>query len=365
MPQFPPVPSHVRPYPPDPHAHLYNQFAHAAHPVYGRPYAVYPQHWGLYPPASQGAGVPLAPAQLSRPSASYPAHPPQHWGGYPPASQGVGVPLAPAQLSHPSASYPAHPPQHWGGYPPASRGAGVPLAPAQLSYPSAPPSVQSFYNQHHTQGLGQQAPAPPFYPAASPLLKKALSSVDDAPPSKRQAIQPRVDDFNIIPINGSISRGGSSNIGSSSKTQEEVVAQVPCEASTSSKKFADGFEDYDWTSSGPLEELVNSLDQSELAWDEQVKEFFDIIQKAADAAPGELEVVNTAQETDNSASDNLLEGFTNSVDSASGWQSQESINSPDETADLAPDDLMNSFVKAEDPELVGKLLKKLIDQWLP
>ncbi|KIK41368.1 hypothetical protein CY34DRAFT_214467 [Suillus luteus UH-Slu-Lm8-n1] len=53
------------------------------------------------------------------------------------------------------------------------------------------------------------------------------------------------------------------------------------------------------------------------------------------------------------------------VDSASGWQSQESINSPDETADLEPDDLMNSFVKAEDLELVGKLLRKLIDQWFP
>jgi hypothetical protein len=33
------------------------------------------------------------------------------------------------------------------------------------------------------------------------------------------------------------------------------------------------------------------------------------------------------------------------VDSASGEQSQECINSPDETGDLARDYLMNSFVK--------------------
>ncbi|KAG2752614.1 hypothetical protein P692DRAFT_20682523, partial [Suillus brevipes Sb2] len=156
MPQSSSVPSHVRPYPPDPHAHLDNQFAHADHPVYGAP---------------------------------YPVHPPQHWGGYPPASQGVGVPLAPA--------------------------------PAHLSYPSAPPSMQYFYNQHRTQGLGQQAPAPPSYPAASPLAqtyhhhtqqglgqqpivaaeesavkrgKRKAVDLDDAPPSKRQAIQPRIDD---------------------------------------------------------------------------------------------------------------------------------------------------------------------------
>lgn len=137
--------------------------------------------------------------------------------------------------------------------------------------------------------------------------------------------------------------------------------------------FPDSFEDYDWTSSGPLEEPVNSLDQTELAWREQVKEFFDILQKAADVAPGELEVVNSAQETDNSASDNFPESFTNSVDktidSASGEQSQEFINSPDETGDLAPDDLtdfyMNSFVKAEDPVLVGKLLRKLTEHWFP
>jgi hypothetical protein len=51
------------------------------------------------------------------------------------------------------------------------------------------------------------------------------------------------------------------------------------------------------------------------------------------------------------------------VDSASGEQLQECINSPDETGDLARDDLMNSFVKADDPDLVGKLLRKLIDQW--
>jgi hypothetical protein len=129
--------------------------------------------------------------------------------------------------------------------------------------------------------------------------------------------------------------------------------------------FPNSFEDYNWTSSGPLEEPVNSLDQSELAWDEQVKEFFDTIQKAADVAPGELEVVNGAQETDHSASANLLEGFTETVGLASGEHSQVSINSPDGTGDLTPDDLMNSFVKAKDPDLVGMLLRKLIDQWFP
>jgi hypothetical protein len=167
----------------------------------------------------------------------------------------------------------------------------------------------------------------------------------------------------------SISRGESSNIGgSSSKTQEEAVAQVPCEASTSNTPlvfFPNSFEDYNWTSSGPLEEPVNSLDQSELAWNEQVKEFFDIIQKAADVAAGELEVVNSAQDIDHSASDNLLEGFTETVGSASGEHSQESINSPDKTGDLAQDDLMNSFVKADDPDLVGMLLRRLVDQWFP
>jgi hypothetical protein len=129
--------------------------------------------------------------------------------------------------------------------------------------------------------------------------------------------------------------------------------------------FADIFEDYDWTSSGLLEEPSNSLDQAELAWAEQGNEFFGIIPTAAVVTLGELEFVNSAEETDNSASDNLWEGFTASVDSASGWQLQESINSLDETADLAPDDLMNSFVKAEDPELVGKLMRKLIYQWFP
>jgi hypothetical protein len=82
--------------------------------------------------------------------------------------------------------------------------------------------MQYFYNQHRTQGLGQQAPAPPSYPAASPLAqtyhhhtqqglgqqpivaaeesavkrgKRKAVDLDDAPPSKRQAIQPRIDDF--------------------------------------------------------------------------------------------------------------------------------------------------------------------------
>ncbi|KAG1724427.1 hypothetical protein EDD22DRAFT_465747 [Suillus occidentalis] len=344
MSQFPLVPSHAGPYPPNPHAHFYNQSAHAAHPVYG-------------------------------------VHPPQHWGGYPPASQGTGVPLAPAQLPYPSVPYPVHPPQHWGGYPPAPQGVGVPSAPAQLSYPYAPPSAQPVYNYHQAQGLEQQAPAQPPHPATYPWLqnhhqhtqqglwqqppvvaaeesavkrgkRKAVDS-NDAPPSKRQAIEPRVDDLNIIPINGSISRGGSLNMGgSSSQTQEEAAAQEPC-------------EDYDWASSGLLEEPVNSLDQAELAWTEQGNEFFDIIPKAVDVALGELEVVNSAEETDNLASDNLWEGFNNSVDPVLCWLSQESINSPDETADLAPDDLMNSFVKAEDPELVGKLMRKLIYQWFP
>ncbi|KAG1735657.1 hypothetical protein EDD22DRAFT_1010689 [Suillus occidentalis] len=250
--------------------------------------------------------------------APHAVHPPQHWGGYPPTSHGVGISLAPAQLPYPSVSYRVHP-QHWGGYLPASQGVGVPLAPAQLSYPSAPSSAHPFYNYHHPQGLGQQAPAPPVYPATSPWVqtyhphtqqglgqqlpvvaaaesavkrgkRKAVDS-DDAPPSKRQAIQPRVDDFNIIPINGSISRGGSSNIGGSlSKTQEDAFAQVSCEASTSNSPlefFADSFEDNDLTSSGPLEEPVKNLDQAELAWAEEVKEFFDIIKKSCQCCFGQ------------------------------------------------------------------------------
>jgi hypothetical protein len=41
-----------------------------------------------------------------------------------------------------------------------------------------------------------------------------------------------------------------------------------------------------------LEEPVKSLDRAELVWAEQVKEFFDIIQKAVDVASGKLKVVN-------------------------------------------------------------------------
>ncbi|KAG2758255.1 hypothetical protein P692DRAFT_201799284 [Suillus brevipes Sb2] len=239
MPQSSSVPSHVRPYPPDPHAHLDNQFAHADHPVYGAP---------------------------------YPVHPPQHWGEQPLASQAeertVKRGKRKAQDLH----------EH--DAPPSKRQAIRPLVHG---------------NQHHTQGLGQQAPAPPSHPAASPLAqtyhhhtqqglgqqpvvateesdvkrgKRKAVDVDDDPPPTGQAIQPRIDDFNIIPINSSTSRGYSSYmVASSSKTHEEAVARV---------------------------------------------------------AP---------------------------VDSASGEQSQECINSPDETGDLARDDLMNSFVKADDPDL--------------
>ncbi|KAG1758891.1 hypothetical protein EDD22DRAFT_849642 [Suillus occidentalis] len=146
----------------------------------------------------------------------------------------------------------------------------------------APPSkkraIQLRGGSDLTQGLAHQTPAPPCYPATFSLVqtyhphtqqelgeqtpgeesavkrgKRKAVELDDAPP--RQAIQHRVDGFmsafyNIIPINGGISRGGSSNIG-------------------------------------------NSLDQPELAWAEQVKEFFDIIRKVANVASGELEVVNS------------------------------------------------------------------------
>ncbi|KIK42203.1 hypothetical protein CY34DRAFT_157923 [Suillus luteus UH-Slu-Lm8-n1] len=72
--------------------------------------------------------------------------------------------------------------------------------------------------------------------------------------------------------------------------------------------------------------------------------YFTLQSSAFVVTKGELEV------SDIWASDNLLEGFT---------------ISPNDTGDLAPDDLMNSFVKAEDPDLVGKLLRKLIEHWFP
>ncbi|KAG1764736.1 hypothetical protein EDD22DRAFT_441505 [Suillus occidentalis] len=244
-PQPPSVPSRVRPYPVDLQTHLYNQFAPEAHP--------------------------------------YPVPPPQHWGGYP---QGVGVP--PAQ--------------------------------AQRFYPSAPPSVQPFYNQYPAQGLGPQVPVPPVYSAASPLVqpyyqhtqqglgqpppvvaaeesavkrgKRKAVDVDDARPLKKQAIKPFVNDVGFGHIESTqhqnymaqfpfpdsdkvISRGDSSNIGGSpSKTQEEAVAEVPCEGSPSSmllEFFPDIFEGYNWTSSEPLEEPLNSFDQSEFVLENECK----------------------------------------------------------------------------------------------
>ncbi|KIK44972.1 hypothetical protein CY34DRAFT_105698 [Suillus luteus UH-Slu-Lm8-n1] len=165
MPQFPPVPSHV-PYHPDPHAHLYNPFAHADHPAYGAP-----------------------------------VHPPQYWGGYPPTSQGVGVPPAPAQLSERTIKH-------------GKRKA----ADSDDAPPSKKQAIQLRGDNNHTQGVGQQALAPPFYPATFPLVqtyhphtqqelwqqtpaeesavkrgKRKAVELDDAPP--RQAIQHRVDDF--------------------------------------------------------------------------------------------------------------------------------------------------------------------------
>ncbi|KAG2746979.1 hypothetical protein P692DRAFT_20696919, partial [Suillus brevipes Sb2] len=223
MPQPPSVPSHVGPYPPGLQTHSHNQSAPAAHPVHGAP---------------------------------YPVPPPQHWGGYPSASQGVGVPSA------------------------------------QPFYPSAPPSGQPFHNQHPAQGLAQPPPVVAAEESAVKRGKRKAVDLDDTRPTKKQAIQLPVDYFDYGHVESKqhhnyraqfpsldsykvISRGESSNIGgSSSKTQEEAVAQVPCEASTSNTPlvfFPNSFENYDWTSSGPLAEPVNSLDQSELAWNEQVK----------------------------------------------------------------------------------------------
>ncbi|KIK44991.1 hypothetical protein CY34DRAFT_802069, partial [Suillus luteus UH-Slu-Lm8-n1] len=95
-------------------------------------------------------------------------------------------------------------------------------------YPTTSPVAQTYYYPHTQQGLWQQPP-PPVVAAQESAVKRG----------KRKAVElddARLFHQNIIPINGSISRGSSSNIGeSSSKTQEEAVAQVPCEASTSKK----------------------------------------------------------------------------------------------------------------------------------
>ncbi|KIK34874.1 hypothetical protein CY34DRAFT_17422, partial [Suillus luteus UH-Slu-Lm8-n1] len=140
-----------------------------------------------------------------------------------------------------------------------------------------------------------------------------------------------------------VTHEGSNIGGSSSKAQEEAVAQVPHEAShTPSEFFLDSFEDSDCTSSEPLKEPVNSLDepaeltsaeqakepvnsleQTKLAYIKQLPKFSDI-EKAVDVASGQqLEVINSPQEIDNSAS---------------GEQSQEPVNSPDKTGDLEPVD---------------------------
>jgi hypothetical protein len=86
--------------------------------------------------------------------------------------------------------------------------------------------VQPFYNQYRAQGLGQQAQALPSHPAASPLVqtyhqhtqqglgqqppvvaaeesavkrgKRKAEDLDDAPPPKKQAIQPLVDGFDFV-----------------------------------------------------------------------------------------------------------------------------------------------------------------------
>ncbi|KAG1753088.1 hypothetical protein EDD22DRAFT_972476 [Suillus occidentalis] len=395
--QPPSVPSHLGPYSLDPYMHPYTQFALAAHPVYGALYPfTLPQHWGGYYHASQGVGVPLAPAQPSYPST--PSSVQSFYYQHPAQGPGQQAPLLP--------SYPAASQYH-------GQGLGQ-QAPAPPSYPSASASVPP-YNQHDQEGLGQQTPVVAVKESAVKRGKRKAVDLDDALPPKKQAIQPLDDDTNFgrILINGkvhytclmllcknvpavrlvvlqgyvesrqhqngraqspspncdtTVCHGDSSNIGgssskaqeeavvqvlyegsnkggSSSKTQEEAVVQVPHEGSnisgssskvqeeavdqvpheaskTPSEFFLDSFEDSDCTSSEPLEEPVNSLEQTKLAYNEQLLKFSDI-DKAADVASGQqLEVVNIPQETDNSAS---------------GERSQEPVNSPDKTGDLAVD----------------------------
>ncbi|KIK42202.1 hypothetical protein CY34DRAFT_157922 [Suillus luteus UH-Slu-Lm8-n1] len=217
MPQPPSVPSHVEPYPMDLQTHSHNQFTPVAHP--------------------------------------YPVPPPQHWGGYP-------------------------------------QGVGVPSAQAQRFYPSAPPSVQPLYNQYPTQGLVQPPPVAAAEESAVKRGKRKAADLDDVRPLKKPAVQPLVNNsgFGYIELTQHqnymaqfpfpdsdkvISRGDSSNIdGSPSKTQEEAVAEVPCEGSPSSmllEFFPDIFEGYNWTSSEPLEEPVNSFDHSEFVLENECK----------------------------------------------------------------------------------------------
>ncbi|KAG1764718.1 hypothetical protein EDD22DRAFT_951504 [Suillus occidentalis] len=232
--------------------------------------------------------------------------PPQHYYPHPQTPQPQSVPSHvgpyPVDLqthSHnqfaPVANpYPVPPPQHWGGYP---QGVGVPPAQAQRFYPSALPSVQPFYNEYHTRsGTASASVAFPFrcIPLAEESAvkcgKRKAVDLDDARPLKKPAVQPLVNDFGFghielkqhqnymaqFPFPDSdkvISRGDSSNIGGSpSKTQEEAVAEVPCEGSPSSmllEFFPDIFEGYNWTSSEPLEEPVNCSEfvlESECKW---------------------------------------------------------------------------------------------------
>ncbi|KIK34875.1 hypothetical protein CY34DRAFT_17423, partial [Suillus luteus UH-Slu-Lm8-n1] len=246
--QPPSVPSHLGPYSLDPYMHPYTQFALAAHPVYGALY-----HFTL----------------------------PQHWGGYYPASQGVGVPLAPARPSCPSTPPLAQ--SFYYQHPTQGPGQQAPVLP---SYPSASASVQP-KNQPDQEGLGQQPPVVAVKESAVKRGKRKAVDLNDALPPKKQAIQPLVDNTNFgrILINGkvhytcpmplcknvpavrlaalqghveskqhqdgraqspspncdtAVCHGDSSNIGgSSSKTQEEAVVQVPHEGSnkdTSSSK---------------------------------------------------------------------------------------------------------------------------------
>ncbi|KAG2741980.1 hypothetical protein P692DRAFT_20749938 [Suillus brevipes Sb2] len=358
IPQPSSVPSHLSPYPPDHYKYPYAQFAPATHPVYR----------ALYP-------FPL----------------PQHWGGYYPASQGVGVPLAPAQPSYPSA-------------PPS-------VQPLYNQYPAQeleqqPPVVavkESAVKRGKRKAVDLDDDAPPPKKKAIRLL---VDGSHFAHIESKQHQNGRAQ-FPSPKCDKTVSRGDSSNVGGSSKTQEEAVAQVPHEGSTSnapSEFFLDSFEDSDCTSSEPLKELgnsledsnctsseplkelgnsledsdctsneplkepvnsledsvctssellkepinsledsnctsseplkepVNSLEQTKLACNEQLPKFFDI-EKAADVASGQqLEVVNSPQETDNSAS---------------GEQSQEPVNSPDQTGDLAPVDVTYLYLNLD------------------
>ncbi|KAG2036650.1 hypothetical protein BDR03DRAFT_959073 [Suillus americanus] len=276
---------------------------------------------------------------------------------------------------------------------------------AQPSYPSAPSLVQPSHNQRLEQVPEQPAPEiqAPVTAAEESAVKRGKRKAvdlddDDAPPRKKQMIHPLLyyPDFELVESNGearykccltqcenapavrqagikghirskrhqkvrarlpspgrdeAVTRVDSSNIGGSgSKNQADEASRRPFE----------GF-----TSSQPLEDATANP-----AWDEQVKELFSIINKAAESTLAK-QLEKAVEGTAKSALGEQLEEVVNNpevaADSALGEQLEEFINSLDGADDSAPDDIleycMNNFDGSYNPA-PGESLEDLLNCFL-